>query len=330
MTTIDPSSASLYAQQGLLEAQKALSSTVQKLSSGQRINGAQDDAASLAIAMSMVSQMNAVNQSVSNLNQATNLIQTADIGLSSIQDILLRVKQLAVKGGNDGLSSAQKVNIAKELADLNNEIQNTIDRTTFNNQSLLTNHGVWDNNSGIKVGSTNVGTLDNTIITMVGVQDARPGIYKLSSGGASLTMTKTDWNDNALGSQTITVNTPTGSTDVETLHFGDFGIWMRLESSTVGVNGLTDSGEEIAKNLSNIFKPIIVQEGPAIKFGAGPNNSDLIAYNPINLTNTAKADSEIEGTVNANGISNTNPSALQVLAAPTTVQGAYDIIINES
>lgn len=330
MTTIDPSSTSLYAQQGLLEAQKALSSTVQKLSSGQRINGAQDDAASLAIAMSMVSQMNAVNQSVSNLNQATNLIQTADIGLSCIQDILLQVKQLAVQGGNDGLSSAQKVNIAKELADLNNEIKNTIDRTTFNNQSLLTNHGVWDNNSGIKVGSTNVGTLDNTVVTMVGVQDARPGIYKLSSEGASLTMTKTDWNDNALGSQTITVHTPTGSTDVETLHFGDFGIWMRLESSTVGVNGLTDSGEEIAKNLSNIFKPIIVQEGPAIKFGAGPNNSDLIAYNPINLTNTAKADSEIEGTVNVNGISNTNPSALQVLAAPTTVKGAYDITINES
>lgn len=330
MTTIDPSSASLYAQQGLLEAQKALSITVQKLSSGQRINGVQEDAASLAISMGLVSQMNAVNQSVSNLNQATNLLQTADIGLSSIQDILLRVKQLSVQGGNDGLNSSQKVGITKELTDLNNEIKNTIERTKFNNQSLLTNHGVLDETSGIKVGETNIGTLDSTIVSIVGVEDARPGIYKLSSSSSNLTMTKTDWNDNALGSQTITVNTPTGSTDVETLHFGDFGIWMRLESSTVGVNGLTDSGEEIAKNLSNIFKPIIVQEGPAIKFGAGPNNSDLIAYNPINLTNTAKADSEIEGTVNVNGISNTNPSALQVLAAPTTVQGAYDIIINES
>ncbi|QWD65772.1 flagellin [Polynucleobacter sp. MWH-Aus1W21] len=330
MSTIDPTSASLYAQQGLLEAQKALASTVQKLSTGQRVNGAQDDAASLAISQSMVSQLNAVNQSVSNLNQATNLLQTVDIGLSAIQDVLLRVKQLAVQGGNEGLSNTQKVDIAKELTDLNTEITNTIDRTKFNNRALLTNYGVLDANSGIKVGSTNMGTLDNTIVSMLGVSDARPGIYKLSSSGSNLTMTKTDWNDNALGAQTITVSTPTGTRSTQALNFGDFGIWMRLDSSTIGLNGLTDSAEEIAKNLSNVFKPIIVQEGPAIKFGAGPRNSDLIAYNPINLTNTAKPDSEIAGAVNLNGISNTNPAALQVLAAPTTPQGSYSITINES
>jgi flagellin len=253
MSTIDPSSASLYAQQGLLEAQKALSSTVQKLSTGQRVNGAQDDAASLAISQSMVSQLNAVNQSVSNLNQATNLLQTADIGLSSIQDVLLRVKQLAVQGANDGLTNSQKVNISKELTDLNNEIKSTIDRTKFNNRALLSNYGLLDSNSGIQVGSTNVGTLDNTIVSMLGVNDARPGIYKLSSNGANLTMAKTDWNDNALGSQTITVSTPTGSNSSQALNFEDFGIWMRLDSSTVGVNGLTDDATEIAKNLSNIF-----------------------------------------------------------------------------
>ena len=330
MSTIDPSSTSLYAQQGLLEAQKALSSTVQKLSTGQRVNGAQDDAASLAISQNMVSQLNAVNQSVLNLNQATNLLQTADIGLSSIQDVLLRVKQLAVQGGNDGLSNSQKVDISKELTDLNAEINNTIDRTKFNNQALLSNYGVLDANSGIKVGSTNVGTLDNTIVSAIGVNDARPGIYKLSSNGANLTMSKTDWNDNALSAQTIAVSTPTGTRATQVLNFSDLGIWMRLDSSTVGVNGLTDDATEIAKNLSNIFKPVIVQEGPAIKFGAGPSKSDLIAYNPINLTNTAKADGEIAGAINLNGISNTNPSALQVLAAPTTPQGSYSITINES
>ncbi|WP_353428163.1 hypothetical protein NHB34_03075 [Polynucleobacter sp. MWH-UH19D] len=326
--TIDQ--ASLYAQQGLMEAQKALSTTVQKLSTGQRVNGAQDDAASLAISQNMVSQLNAVNQSVVNLNQATSLLQTADTGLSSIGDILLRVKQLAVQGGNDGLSNTQKVDIAKELSDLNNEIKNTINRTSFNNQALLTNYGVLDSNSGIKAGSTNIGTLDNTIVTTLAVNDARPGIYKLSSNGPALTMTKTDWNDNELGSQTITLGTLSGSKASQVLNFGDFGIWMRLDSSTVGINGLTDSGEEMAKNLSNIFKPIIVQEGPTIKFGAGPKNTDLIAYSPINLTNTAKADGEIVGAPNLNGISNTNPAAVQVLAAPSTPQGTYNITINES
>lgn len=326
--TIDQ--ASLYAQQGLAEAQKALTSTVQKLSTGQRVNGAQDDAASLAITQNLVSQINAVNQSVVNLNQATSLLQTADAGLSSIGDILLRVKQLAILGGNDGLTNTQKIDVAKELSDLNDEIKSTINRTTFNNRALLTNYGVLDSNSGIKPGITNIGTLDNTIVSIVGVNDARPGIYKLSSNGANLTMTKTDWNDNALGSQTITVGSLSGNKALQDLNFGDFGIWMRLDSSTVAINGLTDNGEEMAKNLSNIFKPIIVQEGPAIKFGAGPKNTDLIAYNPINLTNTAKADQDIVGTPNLNGISNTNPAALQVLAAPTTLQGTYNITINES
>ena len=321
---------SLYAQQGLIEAQKALTSTVQKLSTGKRVNGAQDDAASLAISQNMVSQLNAVNQSVVNLNQATSLLQTADTGLSSIGDILLRVKQLAVQGANDGLTNTQKVSIAKELSDLNNEINNTVNRTVFNNQALLTNYGVLDTNSGIKVGSTNIGTLDNTIVTTLAVNDARPGIYKLSSSGATLTMTKTDWNDNALGSQTITMGTLTGSKATQVLNFGDFGIWMKLDSSTVGINGLTDSGEEMAKNLSNIFKPIIVQEGPSIKFASGPKTADLIAYSPINLTNTAKADGEIVGAPNLNGISNTNPAAVQVLAAPSTPQGTYNITINES
>jgi flagellin-like hook-associated protein FlgL len=321
---------SLYAQQGLLEAQKALSSTVQKLSTGQRVNGAQDDAASLAISQNMVSQLNAVNQSVSNLNQATNLLQTADIGLSSIQDILLRVKQLSVQGGNDGLSNTQKVDITKELSDLNIEIKNTIQRTTFNNQALLSNYGVLDTSSGIKPGSTNVGTLDNNIISMVGVMDARPGIYKLSSNGANLTMTKTDWNDNTLGFQTVAVRAPTGTSDRQALNFGDFGIWLQLDSSTVGINGLTDSAEEIAKNLSNVFKPIVVQEGASIKFSANHQNTDLIAYAPINLTNFAKPDTEVTGAVNLNGISNTNSAALQVLASPTTPQGSYNITINES
>ena len=222
---------SLYAQQGLLEAQKALSLTVQKLSTGQRINGAQDDAVSLAISQNMVSQLNAVNQSVFNLNQATSLLQTADTGLGTIQDVLLRVKQLAVQGGNDGLTNTQKVDIAKELTSLNTDISNTIERTKFNNQSLLTNYGVLDSKSGIKVGSTNVGTLDNTIVSMLGVNDARPGIYKLSSNAANLTMIKTDWNDNVLGAQTITVNTPTGTTAIEATQ--GHSPWWKLARSKI-------------------------------------------------------------------------------------------------
>ncbi len=91
MVTLNTNVTSLHAQQGLAEAQKALSETVLHLSSAKRVNRAQDDAASLAISQNMVGQILAINQSVRNLNDATNMMQIADTGLASLQDMFLRI-----------------------------------------------------------------------------------------------------------------------------------------------------------------------------------------------------------------------------------------------
>ena len=95
-TVINTNLASLFAQNSLSGAQNSLATSVQRLSSGLRINSAKDDAAGLAIAQNMQSQINGTNQSVQNLNDATNLLQTADSSLSTIQDMLLKLKQLAM------------------------------------------------------------------------------------------------------------------------------------------------------------------------------------------------------------------------------------------
>jgi len=136
-TVINTNLASLFAQNSLSNAQNNLAQSVQRLSSGLRINGAKDDAAGLAIAQSMQSSINGVNQSIRNLSDATNLLQTADTGLATVQDMLLRMKQLSVQGFDGSLSSPQKVNIVTELNDLNAEINATANRTTFNNLNLL-------------------------------------------------------------------------------------------------------------------------------------------------------------------------------------------------
>ena len=81
-TVINTNLASLYAQNNLSTAQTSLAGSVQKLSSGLRINSAKDDAAGLAISQSMQTQINGVNQSRRNLNDATNLIQVADTSLA--------------------------------------------------------------------------------------------------------------------------------------------------------------------------------------------------------------------------------------------------------
>ena len=97
-TVIKTNLASLYAQNNLSGAQNNLAQSVMRLSSGLRINSAKDDAAGLAISQNMQSQINGVNQSIRNLNDATNLMQVADTSLATVQDMLLRMKQLAVQG----------------------------------------------------------------------------------------------------------------------------------------------------------------------------------------------------------------------------------------
>ncbi|WP_353431995.1 flagellin [Polynucleobacter sp. MWH-UH23A] len=333
MVTINTNISSLYAQQNLAETQKTLTETITHLSTGKRVNSAQDDAASLAISQSMVSQILSINQSVSNLNNATNLMQIADTGLSSLQDMFLRINELAIQGRNDSLNGSQKISIVKELSALNDEIDHVIDRTKMNGNGLLTNYGVLNGGSGLQVGSVNVGVLDSTVASSIDVSGARPGIYKFSNIGAELTLTKTDLNDNTLGNQTVTVATPTGargSTYNQTLDFSAFGISINLRSTTIGVNGLTDSGEEIAHNLNNIFKPIIVDEAVRLNFGTDGTNRSLISFRPINLTTVAAPDAVLGENLNQNGISNTNTGAIQVLASAETVKGSYAITVNQS
>ena len=152
-TVINTNLASLFAQNSLANAQNNLASSVQRLSSGLRINSAKDDAAGLSISQNMQSQINGTNQSVRNLNDATNLLQVADSSLATIQDMLLRLKQLATQGYDGSLSIPQKLNIVQEMKDLNAEINATAQRTQFNGINLLTTGSTVDlNNSDIRSG----------------------------------------------------------------------------------------------------------------------------------------------------------------------------------
>jgi flagellin len=162
-TVINTNLASLFAQNSLSNAQNNLATSVQRLSSGLRINSAKDDAAGLSISQNMQGQINGVNQSIRNLSDATNLLQVADSSLSTVQDMLLRMKQLAVQGYDGSLSATQKLNIVQELKDLNSEINATAARTSFNGINLLTSGSSVDlNNSDLKVNEA----LTTTAVTL--------------------------------------------------------------------------------------------------------------------------------------------------------------------
>jgi len=197
-TVINTNLASLYAQNNLTNAQGALAQSVQRLSSGLRINSARDDAAGLSIAQNMQGQINGLNQAVRNLNDATNLLQTADSSLSTIQDMLLRLKQLSVQGYDSSLSGTQRTNIKTESVHLNSEINKTAERTKFNGINLLASQtGVDRKLSDVEAG----------VYLSSGVA------YDWASGAANVTGTLIDLDsDTALdgdfsGDGTITTST---------------------------------------------------------------------------------------------------------------------------
>ncbi|WP_438979458.1 flagellin N-terminal helical domain-containing protein [Polynucleobacter sp.] len=191
-TVINTNLASLFAQNSLSNAQNSLATSVQRLSSGLRINSAKDDAAGLSISQNMQSQINGTNQSIRNLSDATNLLQTADSSLSTVQDMMLRLKQLATQGYDGSLSTSQKLNIVQEMKDLNAEINATAARTAFNGINLLSSGSSVDlNNSDIKTGTR----IQNTAVTVLGTDNTKGlGYYSRTGTG-----TATGLNDLSLG-----------------------------------------------------------------------------------------------------------------------------------
>jgi flagellin len=129
--------ASLYAQKNLNKAQGALSTSVERLSSGLRINAAKDDSAGLGISQKLASQVKAIDQSIRNSNDAISMIQTAEGAANEVSNILLRLKELAVQGNNGALDDTQRGSIAQEAEALTNEIDAIAARTSFNGQNLI-------------------------------------------------------------------------------------------------------------------------------------------------------------------------------------------------
>lgn len=193
-TVINTNLASLFAQNSLTNAQNNLATSVQRLSSGLRINSAKDDAAGLSIAQNMQGQINGTNQSIRNLSDATNLLQTADSSLSTVQDMILRMKQLSVQGYDGSLSISQKLNIVQELKDLNAEINATAQRTAFNGINLLTSGSSVDLvNSDLRTGVA----LSNTAVGVTKSSSSSLGYY--ANGGSAVAVGLNDAANTKVG-----------------------------------------------------------------------------------------------------------------------------------
>jgi flagellin len=135
--TINTNIASLNAQRNLNASQGSLGTSMQRLSSGLRVNSAKDDAAGLAIAERMNAQVRGMNVAVRNANDGISMSQTAEGALSQVGDALQRMRELAVQSRNSTNSSSDKDSLNKEFFQLQSEIERVLGGTTFNGKHIL-------------------------------------------------------------------------------------------------------------------------------------------------------------------------------------------------
>ena len=324
---INTNLASLFAQNSLNVAQGNLANSVQRLSSGLRINSAADDAAGVSIAQSMAGHIKALDQAALNSQQAINLVQTADTSMSTVQDMLLRMQQLAVEGANGSLSNTQRAAIVTELGQLNTQINSFAQGTTYNDIKVLGTTSTRTNVAATLGTGTLLGTFGT--VSSFDVSNAAGGSYTLTS--LSTTTVKLD---NATRSQTLTI---AGSAS-QTLNFDALGV-----SLTIGGTAGTLTSDVLATGLH--AKTLTIGAGTVatlgFQIGASPTASgDSISISTMNVSTITGATSlvnigdTITKTNGATGlaylaVSSNNATDAQWNTAFKSLQGYVTTAIND-
>jgi flagellin len=145
---------SMNAQRNAGVSQGALSTALERLSSGLRVNSAKDDAAGLAIAERMNAQVRGMNVAVRNANDGISLAQTADGGLASMADMVQRMRELSVQAVNSTNTSSDIGALNEEYTQLRSELSRTLSAVQFNGNSLYTNTANFDFQVGANSGQT--------------------------------------------------------------------------------------------------------------------------------------------------------------------------------
>jgi len=155
---------SLAAQRNLSRNTTGLQTSIERLSSGLRVNSAKDDAAGLAIATRIDAQVRGLNVAVRNAGDAISLAQTAEGGLSEITNMLQRMRELAVQSANATNGTSDRINLDAEYQALNDEITRQIGATTFNGIAVLSTATTQTFQVGANSGDTiDVDTADLTL-----------------------------------------------------------------------------------------------------------------------------------------------------------------------
>ena len=162
MPVINTNTMSLNAQRNLSGTQIQLATSIQRLSTGLRVNSAKDDAAGLAIASRMDSQARGMNVAIRNANDGISLAQTAEGALGQVTDMLQRMRELAVQSSNASNTTADRTSLNQEFSQLAAEVDRTLSGTRFNGSAILAGSA---GSLQFQIGANNATTDQITITT---------------------------------------------------------------------------------------------------------------------------------------------------------------------
>lgn len=257
---INTNVASLNAQRQLMNSGSALDRATERLSSGQRINSAKDDAAGLAIANRMTSQVRGLDQAIRNANDGVSMIQTAEGALSESTNILQRMRELSVQSANGIYSASDRKTLDAEVKQLVSELDRIAKTTSFNGQNLLDGKlGKVD----LQVGSS----ANQTISLKVPAMDAKTlGMgstsVDLMGGATTLTGLNLTENDVMINGQSIVKGTESWAqgtdTTEELVNFINTNVngvtastYAEASASAAGTGVLT-SAQSVTVTLTNL------------------------------------------------------------------------------
>ncbi|MDI5935170.1 FliC/FljB family flagellin [Halomonas kalidii] len=230
MSVINTNITSMIGQSNLNKSQSALQTSMERLSSGLRINSAKDDAAGQAIANRMSSQITGLSQAQRNANDGISVAQTAEGALNQVNDNLQRIRELTVQAQNDTNSDDDLQSIQDEIGQRLNEINRISEETSFNGVQVLAS------DQGLQI---QVGANDGESIT-VNLEEITSETLKLDSFDVTKGVVLTD----SLGATSANGDTVSVSSEVFTLN---------ADTDTDGANPVTTDGEVYVDDNGNYF-----------------------------------------------------------------------------
>ncbi len=245
--TINTNVASLNAQRNLGKSQGSLNKSMQRLSSGLRINSAKDDAAGLAISDRMTSQIRGLNQAARNANDGISLAQTAEGALQETTNILQRMRELAVQSANDTNTADDRTSLNAEYSQLISEIDRIADTTSFNGKVLLS--GGFATGTGSAVFQVGANAGQTITVNIAAATTSALGSGTASIGGTGVTTRA------AAGSAISLVDAAIGQVDTIRGNLG--AVQNRFEST---IANLSNVSENLSAARSRILDADIAQE----------------------------------------------------------------------